>query len=471
MAGWSKKAVLVGVIAIATWGGAIIYWRSSGVTPSGLQLLAWLVLLPAGLIGAGLMLRGAVRQRKRVSSDTSGSHSGAVDAVADATASAVALLAAGLHVGDEMNASALLNSAGRSRGPTLSARFRDMHGLPVRVSAASDLDEERVLLSQQDGLDTAAHERRALALLEPVLEELLDAAVGVLPVLENGEEVVIAGLRRRTDQVIDRVLVVELLVPPQWSEALHGWVKTWLHRQVTQTGLDERRFEVRLTALADARGVWPHLQQLIAALTAGKPRWHVLLACCSHIDQVVINAWQASGVLATAAQPSGRVPGEGAAGLLLSTTQLAGDAATRLVRPHLLHPDQIEVQRPAERRRKLSALAKQWQQSLTLDEEKIQFVLHDADRDVDAVVDAAAVTAALNPDLEFSPQSFSLALHAGDIGLVMPLAQLALALAQREQYPNDAVLLLGVADEQQRMFALVDPLSPSLRVAGVPPAN
>ncbi|WP_449466694.1 hypothetical protein [Stenotrophomonas humi] len=472
MAGWSGNAAFMGVIPITTWCAAIIYWRSSGVTPSGLELFAWLALLPAGLLGAGFMLRGALRQRQSAGGDVAQGREAAIgSARGDVATPAAALLAAGLNLGDDTDARTLLSSMVSPGRPKLSTRFRDAHGLPVRVSAASDLDEGRVLLPRQDGFDTAIHECRAMALLEPVLEELLDATVAALPELESSEEVVIAGLRRRTDDAVDCVLVVELLVPTEWSDALRRWVQAWLQGRVLQTGLDARRFEVRLTALADARAAWQYLQQLIGAFSTGTPRWHLLLACCSHIDQAVINAWQARGLLATAAQPGGSMPGEAAAGLLLCAAQLTGDAMARLIRPHLLDLDQKEALRPTERRRRLSMLATQWLQSLKLEGEHVQFVLHDADNDVDAIVDAAAVTAAINPDLEFHPQSFSLPIHVGDIGLVLPLAQLAVALAQLERYPRDAVLLLGVADEQQRMFALVDPLPLSMRVAGVPPAN
>jgi hypothetical protein len=45
-----------------TWGATILYWRNSGTVPTGMQMLAYLGLLPVGLSGAGFMLRNAARR-------------------------------------------------------------------------------------------------------------------------------------------------------------------------------------------------------------------------------------------------------------------------------------------------------------------------------------------------------------------------------------------------------------------------
>lgn len=64
MAGWLGKAASVVMVFIATWGATILYWRNSGTVPTGMQMLAYLGLLPVGLSGAGFMLRNAARRRR-----------------------------------------------------------------------------------------------------------------------------------------------------------------------------------------------------------------------------------------------------------------------------------------------------------------------------------------------------------------------------------------------------------------------
>jgi len=97
-------------------------------------------------------------------------------------------------------------------------------------------------------------------------------------------------------------------------------------------------------------------------------------------------------------------------------------------------------------------------------------VLHDTDQRPESIVDTAAVTAAINPDLDFSSQSLALALCSGELGPVLPVAQLALAYAQLQRQ-SEPVLLLGIADAQQRLFGLVEPLPSPTLVAEMPAVN
>ena len=86
------------------------------------------------------------------------------------------------------------------------------------------------------------------------------------------------------------------------------------------------------------------------------------------------------------------------------------------------------------------------------------------------MVDTAAVSAAINPDLDFSSQSLALALCTGEIGPVLPVAQLALAYAQLQRQ-SEAVVLLSAADTQQRLFGLVELLPSPTLVAEMPAVN
>ncbi|PTA73065.1 MULTISPECIES: hypothetical protein [unclassified Stenotrophomonas] len=478
MAGWLGKAASVVMVFIATWGATILYWRNSGTVPTGMQMLAYLGLLPVGLSGAGFMLRSAARRGAdaalaKAGDDAPGPVTSATRHAAEPAQQvpAVALLAGELKLGVDLDPQALLAVAAAPPRPALDGRFRDNYNLPLRMSAAPGLDEFEVLQVRQDGIDTAAHERRALALLQPVLERLLEVAFTALPEIEASEEVVVAGLRRRDEQRVENVLTLELLVPGSWSDALRPWVQDWLLQQARAAGLDARRFDVCVTTLDGTREVWPHVQRVIDALHASStPRWHLLLAAASSIDPGIVSAWEASGVLATAKDPDGRVPGEGASGVLLASTHAAREGDGRLWRPQLVRAEQIEGQRPAEQRRQLAALASQWHAALGADSGQARFVLHDADHRGDLMVDAAAIAATLAPDLDFSPQSLALALSAGELGPVLPVAQLALAHAQLQRQ-SEPVLLLGVADNQQRLFGLVDPLPSPTLAADAPSAS
>ena len=474
MAGWLKNVGSVMMVFVATWAAAIMYWRSSGTTPNGMQMLAYLGVLPVGLSGAGYMLRSMLSRgvEKVVETNASAAEapSAATVAVPGAALPSMAITAASIKLAAATDANAMLAVATALPRPQLDNRFRDANNLPIRVSAVADLDEWLVLSEREGDIDTAAHERRAPALLQPVLEQLLDAAYLAMPAIVGGEEVVVAGLRRREEERVDNALTVELVVSPAWSDGLRHWVQAWLQEQAVQAGLDARRFDVRISVLERPGDVWAHLQRIVDALSAGTPRWHLLVSCYSAIDAGVINTWLAQGLLATTQNAQGRVPGEGAAGVLLSSIALAGEGAGRLWRPQVERLVPVYGSRPAELRRQLATAAQQWLQPLLADAGRVQFVLHDADQHPESIVATAAVTAALNPDLDFSSQSLALAVCSGELGPVLPVAQLALAQAQLQRQ-SDAVLLLGVADTQQRLFGLVEPLSSPTLAAEMPTVN
>ncbi len=460
MGGWTSKAVTVVLVFIATWGCMILYWRSNGAAPNGVEMLLYLGLLPAGVSGAGLMTAGVLRKgayeawERNVRSPDSDTAPVVTDELRQNTPS-VAITAGQINLGMGLDALELLATSAAPPRPALSTRFRDAQNLPVRVSESHHLDELEVLGEREQGFETKPCERRALALLLPVLDELLGQVAMALPVLETGEEVVVAGLRRNDKRRVDNVLTVELLVAHGWSDALLQWVRGWLMQRVLESGIDERRFEVSVTTVADEGEAWRHLCRLTEALSQTPRRWHLLLACDSSIDPDVIQAWLATGVLATARHPNGKVPGEGAAGVLLADSCMAMTADGCLwPSPLVLGATATQVARPAERRRHLVAAATQWQQSLPQNLQAPQFILHDARQCNDSIVDAALVATALNPDLEFGTGHLSVPGSAGELGPALPVAMIALALEQARRNAGSVLLLAG-SETQQRVLALV----------------
>ncbi|PZP74485.1 MAG: hypothetical protein DI592_20430, partial [Stenotrophomonas maltophilia] len=142
MAGWLGKAASVVMVFIATWGATILYWRNSGTVPTGMQMLAYLGLLPVGLSSAGFMLRGAVRRGAESALDKATSDDAKAGAAKQeatdpqsAAPPSVALLAGTLRLGVDLDAPALLATAAAPPRPSLDGRFRDNYNLPVRMSA------------------------------------------------------------------------------------------------------------------------------------------------------------------------------------------------------------------------------------------------------------------------------------------------------------------------------------------------
>jgi hypothetical protein len=459
MSGILGKAFSVIAVFAVTWGSVIFYWRNSGTVPTGMEMLAYLGLLPVGVSSAGFMLRNAGRSLldKAVAAADAPA---AADTPAAATAadaaprpSSVAVLATDMRLGLDMDADALLAAVGALPRPGLDGRFHDRDGLPLLMCAAADLDDARVLQAQMGAFDTRAAERRAMALLEPVADSLLAQALLALPELEVAEERVVAGLRRRDEQVVETVLAVELLVPADWSVSVRGFCAEWLQGRAEASGLDARRFTVDIGIAADAGEVWSRVQRIADAVGQGTPQWYLLLACSSAIDAGVVAAWLEENRILHRQNKEGMIPGEGAAGVLFATPSPA------LVEvPRLWRPQRVEVAPQAgaaERRRQSEALARALVTGLALPPEQVQMVLHDADQRSELAVDASAAATAVNPDLDIGRQALALPVCTGELGPVLPLALVTLAHAHAVA-AQSAALILGVSAPSQRVAALVD---------------
>ena len=269
-----------------------MYWRSSGRSPSGPELLACLGLLPAGLSGALLMLRGVNWRSSKVADEVVAGSRKTVEPMPSSNEAmpSISVISGSVNLPAGSDPAALLGGQLLRARPALNGRFRDDQDLPLRISAMSDLDEYQVLDSQQ-GTATEAHERRAIALLEPVLEELLDSAMRVLPASTQQDEVVIAGLRRHREVVEDVALIVEVLVPGVWSGALQRWLQEWIAEKAEQGGLARGRCIVRISTADSAEAFWPHLLGVSQELQGQPQRMHLLAGCFSGIDSRLINGW------------------------------------------------------------------------------------------------------------------------------------------------------------------------------------
>ncbi len=164
MSGIVRSALSAAVSFGVAWGGSIFYWRSSGTTPNGMEMLTYLGILPASLLGGSWLLRDM--GRRSLSRATDAADSAAAKAVehSDSKAAAAsssspeappasgarpALLAGAVNLSLGQQPQAILALRGNLPRPVLHKQFRDRDGLPVFVAqvpdlAASDVAEARL---------------------------------------------------------------------------------------------------------------------------------------------------------------------------------------------------------------------------------------------------------------------------------------------------------------------------------------
>lgn len=462
MSGIVRNALSAAVSFGVAWGGSIFYWRSSGTTPNGMEMLTYLGILPASLLGGSWLLRDMGRRSLSRATDAADSaaakaveHSDSKAAAASsssleappATGARPALLAGAVNLALGQQPQAILALRGNLPRPVLHKQFRDRDGLPVFVVQVPDLATSDAGANERP----LEHHTRAIALLEPIAEALLLEAAQALPPLPEAQDRLVAGLRHRVEAQVQNVLRIELWLPADWPASLHQALGDWMLESASEHGLDPRRFGVEVIPMAGADHAWSRLQGLARGAESAVDGWQLIMACHSTIDQAQIEQMLESGRLMTRRSPDGRVPGEGASGILLAS----GPGASGDV---LLHPLQ-RVGMPLDSGAKTSArltgeLAAQTLQRAALAPTQVDLVLSDADHRANLAAEAAAAAALACPDLDTALQCLPLAAATGDLAAVQPLVMLALAhahVAARRQ----AVLMLGVDQAGLRIATLV----------------
>jgi hypothetical protein len=101
------------------------------------------------------------------------------------------------------------------------------------MSAAPDLDEFEVLQVRQDGIDTAAHERRALALLRRCWNACWRPPSR--PCRRSSLRVVVAACAAAMSSAWRMSSPSSAGAGQPWSDALRPWVQDWLQQQARDT--------------------------------------------------------------------------------------------------------------------------------------------------------------------------------------------------------------------------------------------
>ncbi|MFC7520963.1 hypothetical protein ACFQS6_14140 [Xanthomonas populi] len=479
MSGIVRNGLSAAVFFGVAWGGSIFYWRSSGTTPNGMEMLTYLGILPASLLGGSWMLRD--RGRRALSRAAEAADSAAAKAAerndskaaasspslegAQATGATPTLLAGAVNLALGQQPQAILELRGNLPRPGLHKQFRDRDGLPVFVVQVPELEAPAATAAMLASLAAGAganarpleHHKRAIALLEPVAEALLLEAAQALPPLPEAQDRVVAGLRHRVEAQVQNVLRIELWLPADWPVSLHQALGDWMLASASEHGLDPRRFGVEVIPMAGADGAWLRLQGLARGAESAVDGWQLIMACHSTIDQAQIEQMLESGRLMTRRLPDGRVPGEGASGVLLAI----GPSASGDVLLHPLQRARVPMDSGAKASARLTGeLAAQMLQRAALAPTQVNLVLSDADHRATLAAEAAAAAALACPDLDTAVQCLPLATATGDLAAVQPLAMLALAHAHVAAGQH-AVLMLGVDQAGLRIATLVSPrLSP-----------
>lgn len=498
------------VIAAVVWLVTIWQWQTTGAQASTSDIVWRLLVLPLALALALLAaLWGVQRLRAPApapapaaspTATTSAAPSpplpGSEEALRQATVWVLGA-AANLCLGAQADQAWSALQAVPTR-PDLDPDLQDLDGLPVFSARVNALDTAEWLaqasgLAHPDGRVLPDAVARAVGLLASVLPPLLDSVSALTlgtdapasdthmaargdasPSYLSGVAVPVNTAVARAREARAPSLTVRLLMPPQWHPQDQERAVQWVKQQcgplldwAQASGARALRWLVNPVATPEA--VWDELDQAFV-------QWHrdprpdllLLLALDSALDATHIDHLQAVGSLFTAQHQTGRVPGEGAAGVLLASPGWPRDGAhdERLATPPL------RLWRPVRGRREHSAdaagrvgsaaLQALLTQALALSAAPVEAlqVLADADHRASRTAELYEGLQAVAPGLDPLRQVARLGEACGELGMARALAPLALACAALHQ-TNDAqtVALVTLLQSPHERVALA--LAPS----------
>ncbi len=380
-----KAAGLGLVIFVTVWVVTLWQWYRSQQPGNSEEVATQLILLPVGLTVVALLAWwGAARLRnwsaKPVeappAAPTTQEAAPEPNAVGGGTPLGFACILAEaltLPQGDEAESAWVALRSGQLR-PSLDPQLQDADGMPIFSSRMPELSTQDWLDAHAEVTDPSLPESllRAMALIEAPLHRLLSAlpAAGASELSGVQATSSAQGEARATflsgvghsggrDLALRRrelapVLDIQVWVPADWQEVHRTLFVDW-RRQQSGAALDWARAAGSVepcwsvASIESPEAGWDQLLPRLSEMRAeSRPRLLLVLASHSLVDEGCVAGMQARGELFTTQHQGGRVPGEGAAGVLLGNASMVNHL-TEAQHPWLGMPAAARRQRSADR--------------------------------------------------------------------------------------------------------------------------
>ena len=479
--------------------GAVSVWRITGASPGAGDLLAWLVVVPTALVATGWLGRRWVLAHRATAAvhTVTGSpvaDDKAISGLSSPNGATLAVIASALWLPAGRESFDVIDALRRHQRPRLHATLRDLHGFPTIVADVEGLDEADADWGVAPETAVDDSQRRALALLRPVAEDLLLAA---LPphAADPGDDPLVphAGpamhpyamhhsQSARAPAAQQRAtLRVVLLVSTAWPETARDYATMQLRTLAEALGHDADGIESLCLAVHREGDAWQWLAEQASLLHESSVAGDrlLLLATDSRVSESHVERLHSEARLLRAGVPEGEVPGEGAAGLLLAAARrppMGGNAARNdtpaplphdepfssdeATAVHLYLPRVARVNandRARDAARTSGDLIARALELAGCDLTSPLQVITGADHRPSRMTEAATALVAQRPDLDPVDDALHMGVVCGALGVAAPVALLALAAAQARDTATPT-LAYSLADATTRAVALLAPV-------------
>ncbi|RYE72518.1 MAG: hypothetical protein EOO81_03160 [Oxalobacteraceae bacterium] len=437
---------------IVCWTIVIGYWHITDHQPGTGDLVLSLLVLPLGVLAAFWGSHKAIAARAASLPSTSKPAASTPRTETATPTPVLALVGTALRsphgTSVEELASAIEDNAARA---DLDKELVDDNGFPVMAARSDDAFDEALqdeiaewLSSQGVQLRFSDEQWRALTLATGVASELASQAGDLLPV--EGQP---------------PVLQLRLLLPHDWTVEVRRAVTMWLKHTVSLYGWPQASIAMPEAIDHDAATPIATLAQLTPPTSAnGSPVVAIVIACASLIGQESVDQLAARGLLFTSsAQARGQIPGEGAAGLLLTDLGQAQASGAEFT---LLGPvDERSRDSSSDEARRVDStmlvdMATQVGRASAIELSQIAMVVSDTAHRANRVLELMGLSAPTLPQVDAADDIVRIGLGSGSCGAVPYMTTLALArhYALERGAP---ILCISNEDPMLRSAALVRP--------------
>jgi hypothetical protein len=504
---WKILALLL-VITALVWLTTMWRWQSAQVDPSTSDLVLTLAVLPVALTLALVGLIWAIRRlRAYVATPPVAAAAAATPQAAPASTAEsersmhfrVLSSAVQLRAGNEWPSAQSSIASGECK-PDLDKQLKDDDGIAMFTAPMPELSTDAMAdalavlvtsLAQTEpavwsGYEAPAEVLRALSLMETValsMQEALEAqwpALDVLPPAMRGKPAT-PGLPPSVS--------IRAAIPARWSAQSQQLARAWLEQLFNpfiEAGLKaagqsramahSARPAVQLHAhpVDNAEAFWLLMDQQLMQWQRDKEAgllW--VLAADSLVSDNDTAAMASARELFSGNNQRGRVPGEGAAALLLSSSAwpVSPDAEPPLARLHRAHLVRRDKSADASGRVSPQTLlqgasdalqASGWQAA------HVQHLTSDTDHRASRTGEVYETLQELLPHLDTSEHALRLGVGCGDLGVARLLACVALTASQVKESQQPALVLGAFPAFERFAVVMTPPVAPPEAPAAVP---
>lgn len=464
------------LLAIAIFGvvGAvmIVVWSVGERHPDGEDLVVYLIALPT-LLWISLVFVFSFRDTQSPAwASSEDDAETAIEAQSNTSGksppSHLSILAGAMKMPHGNSAAELFAAIGGALRPTIDPALKDVDGFPILTARIDDTDEQaqRELVHKLEiesggiPLDWSPEQIRALSHAYSVVAELSQIAAEhpALAHVSDSEHLFETSLNHHNLQLL-------LVHPPTWGQKHRVVAERWLLQAMEQQGLTKEKLTVVPRFSSESPEIEPMAfadRLALQAQSMGEACLAILLAYESFIGEKSSERWLQERTLFTHTNEAGRIPGEGAAGLLLASASEGVstplDSEVRLLRttrmrrsrsadsPGRIHGNEIE------------GLVQDALSAASLTPNQITAVTSDSDHRASRMGELLALGNACLPELDHKAQFHAVAVHCGYAGAVSSLAALVLAY-EKVAAEGGQILCISNSDPYERAVTIVSAAS------------